>query len=75
MNVDEFVQYIVSFNCPDYPGMYSVQRVQAGSVGRTIARHKNRDAVIVVIPTSHVRANVPVEAPIVEVYIDQRIPQ
>lgn len=73
MNVDELVQYIVYRDHPDYPGRFSVRARVGDSIGRMIAAHKNRDAVLVAIPSTHVRADVPVEAPIVEVWIDKRL--
>lgn len=74
MSTDDLVQYLLYFDHPDYPGMYSVRRIPGeNSIGRMIAAHKKRSAVIVTIPTTHVRADVPVEAPIVEVWIDKRI--
>lgn len=73
-NIDDLVQYIVCLDHPAAPDMYSLRRLDGNRmIGVQVAAHKNRDAVIVAIPTSHVRANVPVEAPIVEVYIDKRI--
>ncbi len=78
MNVDELVQYIVYFDLPDRPDMYVVSRFNGAnslgfSLGRIIAAHKRREAAILVIPSTHVKADVPVEAPIVEVYIDKRV--
>lgn len=73
MNTDDLIQFHVCYDHPDYPGMFCVRRVPMNSIGRTIAVHKNRDAVLVTIPTTHIRAEVPVIAPIVEVWIDKRI--
>lgn len=73
-NVDDLSQFVVYFDHPSAPGIYSVRRIDGNRwVGIQIAAHKNRDAVIVAIPSTHVRADVPVEAPIVEVWIDKRI--
>lgn len=69
-------QFVVYFDHPLAPGMYSVRRIEEGkAAGVHVAAHKNIDAVRVAIPTTHKKANVPVEAPIVEVWIDRSIPE
>lgn len=74
MNIDDLVQFILCFDHPSAPGLYSLRRIDGNRmIGIQVAAHKNRAAVVVAIPATHVRADVPVEAPIVEVWIDKRI--
>ncbi len=69
-------QYLVYLNHPATPG-YSVRRIEEFKPGgyQVAAHPRNIDAVRVAIPADCKRANVPVEAPIVEVWIDRSIPE
>lgn len=70
--VDVSIQYVVTLE----DGKHTVRRFQEGQVvGRVIAQHSNLGSVRVAIPSSHVKAKAPVEAPIVEVWIDRSIEQ
>lgn len=76
MNADLFVQYLVYFDHPSAPRQYSVRRFsnENDAVGRQVAAHAKIEAVRLVIPTTHERAKVTTEAPIVEVWIEKSIP-
>ncbi len=71
---DTYTQYIVY--APDAPSeLFTLKVFSPGVnvVGRFIASHRNIRALHVAIPTTHKKADVPVEAPIVEVWIDKRV--
>lgn len=76
MNTDEFDQYIIVRDHPSAPGLFSLRRINAARPsGFHVAAHKNIEAIRVAIPTTHKKASAPVEAPIVEVWIDRSIPE
>lgn len=66
-------QFIVY--APEAPSdQFTLKVFVEGSVaGRFVASHRNIRALHVAIPTTHVKADVPVEAPMVEVWIDKRV--
>lgn len=73
-DVDDLDQYIIVRDYPGAVGMFSLRRIsKARPIGSHVAAHAKIEAVRVAIPPTHVRANVPVDGAIVEVWIDKRI--
>lgn len=48
-------------------------QVVGSLVGKLVAQHENVEAVRQAIPATHVKADIPVVAPVVEVWIDKRV--